>query len=566
MDYQNYSQQILEQLSVFNFRKEESDDSNLLVFRSQPTKTEEKDHDEGLLLLLLLLRIDDANHVVFAKLKATVGGAEVPSDEGLKDILILNVKDNLPYPISSVIQTVANITQAFGYRLVESDEDISKHTPTPVYPPEQDKQDPTMPTTWSTRPPGVAPGHANEPSAKKNSDRGNKKAFILILIGLLVIAIIVGLIMAFRPKGNGGDTDNSVSSSSADHGKSTTDSGDNTPSEGSKTSNGNASDVPVISAGVDVEDSGNAVSNQIYFDAGDTAFYSCSDKNNQNHIYALDKKSGETRIIFDGFGWSFTVFDDQVYFSGNPGPVIDSTYNIYRMNTDGSGLEKINDKYSHGLFFFRGLLYFLERDERDYDYETSFHLYRMDPKTLEKQKVKDYCKNALIYKGRIYFVDSSGNVYGYDTNLQNPIVSIGYADVKTFVISHDKFYYVDHNNNIKSCDLDGKNMVVLREHNQSNNIFSLIAYNGKLYFSELDPYDFDYDAYAYQTALWSMEFDGSGAKQLHSYRTISSFINVVGNRIYALVQRRPFEGDSSYAAVYIESVALTGGDNHYLQR
>ena len=47
-------------------------------------------------------------------------------------------------------------------------------------------------------------------------------------------------------------------------------------------------------------------------------------------------------------------------FSGNQGTIIDGTYNLFRMKFDGSELQKLNDKYSYGMFLYGDRLYYME--------------------------------------------------------------------------------------------------------------------------------------------------------------------------------------------------------------
>ena len=93
---------------------------------------------------------------------------------------------------------------------------------------------------------------------------------------------------------------------------------------------------------------------------------------------------------------------------------------------------------------------------------------------------------------------------------------------------------------------------------------SLVVYNGRLYFVEIDESGFDFDSYAYADSIKSTDFEGKNEVEVHNYKSLTAFINVVGNRIYSFIQRRS-DTDSNVTAFYIETMALTGGSNYYLK-
>ncbi|MFA6735751.1 MAG: DUF5050 domain-containing protein, partial [Saccharofermentanales bacterium] len=126
-----------------------------------------------------------------------------------------------------------------------------------------------------------------------------------------------------------------------------------------------AQDTAVVSRGVRVSDLGNILNGQYYFATDDMIFYSSFDTSDKAHIYAANRDGGNLHSIFDGFGWSLVVIDDWLYFSGNQGDAIDGTYNIFRMKFDGTQIERLNDKYSYGMFLYDEYLYYMKSAAND---------------------------------------------------------------------------------------------------------------------------------------------------------------------------------------------------------
>lgn len=287
-------------------------------------------------------------------------------------------------------------------------------------------------------------------------------------------------------------------------------------------------DSAIVSLGVENSDLGNIMNGQYYFATDTQIFYSSFDENNKAHIYAVNKDGSGFKPIFDGFGWSLVVIDDQLYFSGNAGEQIDGTYNVYRMNLDGSKVEKIIDKYSYGMFFYDQYLYYMRSNDTE---STLMSICRASLDGTNEEVLFPNGYSPIIYQNQLYYIDNQGNMYRTEPDGSNPEVLLT-AAVKSYAIGSDRIFYNDFNHNIYSCKLDGSENTLVRL-SSGIPIYSVNAYKDQIYFSEYDT-NFNYAKYGYNYTIISCKFDGSEEKALFSSTSYGIYTNLVDNQLMTL--------------------------------
>lgn len=305
-----------------------------------------------------------------------------------------------------------------------------------------------------------------------------------------------------------------------------------------------------VSEGVNLDDLGNILNGQYYFDSGDNIYYSSFDESGAAHIYMIN--NGVTKIIFNGFGWSFAINGDYLYFSGNEGIKIDGTYNLFRMKIDGSSYEKINSSYCFNMSFYKDWLYYIKTEDSVYS------LYRsdLDGKTEEKV-VNSGSYMGIVYDDMLYYLSDSSiyksNPDGTDAGLLVPYVS-------QFIIGIGKLIYVDTNNNITISDIDGTNKRIIK-YSEGETISRINSYKNNVYYvvGSSSPTS----GYSYSYTLYSINIDGTDKKVVYSSTSYGYYINIVNDKVYALDYNY---GDSGHFEAITKSMNLDGSNFQILYR
>ena len=297
-----------------------------------------------------------------------------------------------------------------------------------------------------------------------------------------------------------------------------------------------------VSKGVNLDDLGNIMNGQYYFTHGDNTYYSSYDQNSNAHIYMMT--NGTTKTIFNGFGWSFAVKGDYLYFSGNEGAKIDNTYNLYKMKLDGSSYEKINSSYTFNMNFFRDWLYYIKVDSSEY------YLYRSDLDGKNEKKMFDkQSYDGIIYENILYY--SIDDVV-YRANPDGTNSTQVLSSVYQFIIGGGKIIYVDKSYNIKTTDIDGKNEKIVRP-TDGQTIYKINSYKDNIYYIIVG--SSTVDGYAYPYTLYSIKTDGTNDKSIYTSTSYGYYINIVNDKVYALDYNR---GSSGYYETIAKSMNLDG--------
>lgn len=366
-----------------------------------------------------------------------------------------------------------------------------------------------------------------------------KKAALISIISIIFIFIII--ISIPKPKDDAPNDEPYIEQPSTDN---------QDPSDDSSQTDQPTNEEPThsskVSYGVNPLELGNIASGQFYFETETDIFYACYDEENQSHIYRLNKESQVLTQIFDGFGWSLVVYDQKLYFSGNPGSVIDGSYNLYRMNLDGSQLENLVPMYTYNMFFYGGDLYYVKMNQSILD------VYRMDLETLEEHLIIENGRYPIIYNHQLYYADNLGNLFRSDPDGQNKEV-LAY-NVSFFIIGNEKIIYYTSQNDIYYCDLDGQNQNFVYHSDQG--ISTLHNIDDMIYFIEYG--DYDYLTGERNYSIHHINIDGTNYQEILSIKTYLLYANIINERIYTFVY--------TLETIYIETLTLDGLDNIVLDR
>lgn len=305
-----------------------------------------------------------------------------------------------------------------------------------------------------------------------------------------------------------------------------------------------------VSEGVNLDDLGNILNGQYYFNSGDSIYYSSFDESGNAHIYMIS--DGVTKIIFDGFGWSFSLKGDYLYFSGNEGVSIDGTYNLFRMKVDGSSYERINSSYCFNMSFYKDWLYYIKSTEGGYS------LYRSDLDGQNETKIVEGSSYmGIIYEDMLYYL-SDNSIYRANPDGTDSKLLISY--VNQFIIGMGKIIYTDTNYNIKTSNVDGSSVRVVR-YNNSETISRINSYENTVYYviGSSSPTS----GYSYSYTLYSINLDGTNDKTIYSGVSYGYYINIVDDKVYALDYNL---GDSGHFEAITKSMNLDGSNVQTIYR
>lgn len=284
----------------------------------------------------------------------------------------------------------------------------------------------------------------------------------------------------------------------------------------------------IVSKGVNTDDLGNIVNGQFYFVDGNTAFYSTFDISGSTHVYSRNLNTGDTKKIFDGFGWSFVVYNGWLYFSGNPGEKIDATYKLYRIKTDGSNLEMLNSNYTYNMYFYKGYIYYMRQADQDSEIATICRA-NLDG-TNEEVIVQNTGYQSIIYENKLYYIDSSKYLNIADPDGKNSKQLFSEV-VNQFVIGQGKILFVDSNSNIKKVNPDGSNIIVIRA-SDGNTVSRINSYKNKLFYSKYGEYATDRMAYNY--SIYSIDMSDGSDVLVYSGVSAGLWNNIVDGKLYVL--------------------------------
>lgn len=285
----------------------------------------------------------------------------------------------------------------------------------------------------------------------------------------------------------------------------------------------------IVSKGVNTDDLGNIMNGQYYFDDGTNQYYSSFDSNTSAHIYKATKGSSSATSIFDGFGWSLVVNSNWLYFSGNAGKTIDGTYNLFRVKTDGTGLETINTGYCYGMNIYKQKLYFIRRPSKD---ASESNIYRSDlDGSNETIIVTGQISYFVVYNTKIYYLDGAGDLY-YATDDGVTKTKISTEAIYRFIIGNGKIICQTSAGDIKVMNTDGTNQILVRNAG-SRPIAALNSYKGNIFYAEYDK-DAVAGTYAYNYYLHSVKFDGTGDTQIYSGLSYGTYVNILNSKVFVL--------------------------------
>lgn len=285
----------------------------------------------------------------------------------------------------------------------------------------------------------------------------------------------------------------------------------------------------IVSKGVNTDDLGNIMNGQYFFDDGTNQYYSSFDTTPASHMYKELKNSAASSSIFDGFGWSLVVKDDWIYFSGNQGTVIDGTYNLFRIKTDGSQLQTLNTGYCYGMNVYNNWIYYIKKPDMN---SLQSDIYRCGfDGSNETVIVSGNITYFVVYENKLYYLNTGGQLYKADPDGSNAEI-INTELMNKFIIGNGKIIFLSTSGSIKTVDADGSDIKEIRPADGSI-IGSINSYKGTIFYTIYDQ-NFDYTLYAYKYYLYSMDFNGSNNKQIYQSYSWGFYVNILNDKVFML--------------------------------
>lgn len=284
-----------------------------------------------------------------------------------------------------------------------------------------------------------------------------------------------------------------------------------------------------VSKGVNTDDLGNIMNGQYFFDDGTNQYYSSFDTNAAAHIYKMKKGSNTATSIFDGFGWSLVVNNNWLYFSGNAGEKIDGTYNLFRIKTDGTGLEKLNSGYCFGMNIYNNSLYYIKTlDSKSKQYD----VYKCDLDGKNEATIlTGEIYNFVIYNTDLYYLNSAGDIYKAKSDGTGS-TKISTEPITRFVIGNGMLVVETKTSEIKVMNPNGTSIKSVRAAG-TKPIASLNSSKGQIYYAEYDT-DAVGGTYAFNYYLHSIKFDGTGDKLVYQGLSYGTYVNILNNKVFVL--------------------------------
>jgi hypothetical protein len=305
-----------------------------------------------------------------------------------------------------------------------------------------------------------------------------------------------------------------------------------------------------VSLGVSPDDLGNVLNGQYYFDDGTAVYYSSWDQDNDVHIYRKDKKNGTTTSIFDGFGWSLVVNQGWLYFSGNTGTAIDNTYHLFRMKTDGTQLDVLDERECSRMSFYKNwLYYFVKQADETYSIERL----KLSDSTHETIKTNTWSA-GIIFENHLYYLDNTGSLFSANPDGTDPLL-LHKTKINQFIIGNGDLYYVDYIGCIWTSNTDGSNPKRLRNPG-SNPIMSISSFKNTVFFADYDATALEGRS-AFQYYIHSINADGTGGKDLYSGVSQGCWMNLVGGKLFVL--DFAIEKDTGIWLGIVKEMSLGGG-------
>ncbi|HKM30473.1 MAG TPA: DUF5050 domain-containing protein [Bacilli bacterium] len=285
----------------------------------------------------------------------------------------------------------------------------------------------------------------------------------------------------------------------------------------------------MVSQGVNKADLGNIISGQYYFSDGKNQYYSTFDESQKAHIYKSSDGGQSGVPIFDGFGWSLVVKDNWLYFSGNEGALIDGTYNLFRIKTDGTGLEKLNSAFCYNMNIYHQWLYYIKRLSMDSP-QSDIYRCKLDG-SEETLVVSGGVSYFIIFEDNLYYSDISATLYKTNPEGKESVI-ISLELIDRFIIGNGKIIYTNKDGALKTMDTDGTNgkeIIAVGD----NKIGTINSYKNYIYYTEYDTV-FNYDLYAFKYRIYSVDFSGNNNKQIYESHSWGFYVNIIDDRLLVL--------------------------------
>ena len=223
-------------------------------------------------------------------------------------------------------------------------------------------------------------------------------------------------------------------------------------------------------------------------------------------LRSSNRYGSEIKILYDGPAYYINIVDDKIYFVSPS-----DNYAICRIKKDGTDFKIVYNHPCHELSYYKGILYFCCQE-----YDDKFYICSMDKNDL---RIKRLCESNAWYmnvsqNGIIYYIDINNNnslssirIDGTDQKVLfsddkyydlcvinntilvsknkdlrylyciNPIslkqTQIRNSYTQNTNFSNNKLYFINEEQNLCCCDLDGSNYSIISD-SENYNFISII--------------------------------------------------------------------------------------------
>ncbi len=175
---------------------------------------------------------------------------------------------------------------------------------------------------------------------------------------------------------------------------------------------------------------------------------------------------------------SINVLDDWIYFANYR-----DGFSIYRVQTDGTDVEKLVDGYCSDLYVAESGIYFDWRDECN-----NRRLFRMNLDGSEQKLISSGCVPEAYYNGVLYFTDyNNGSLSAYDVAAEKISIIVKEAPYMVYCCADETgIYYWHDTKSYRHLDPNTGETTVLRNsigdyYNCVDGTLYFIAYGGENY-------------------------------------------------------------------------------------
>lgn len=208
----------------------------------------------------------------------------------------------------------------------------------------------------------------------------------------------------------------------------------------------------------------------------------------KGYLYVMNSDCSDARLLKDSSVEYINVCGKYIYYADNGGlrkyvneATRGNSYGIYRINLDGSGVEKLHSNLS-GVSSLCGNYIYYQR----YDNKTPLCFYRTKIDASSEEMLSETPHNpASINNGKVYYTDVSNknNIMCYNPESQTTGIFYN-ANAYLVDVTDNYIYYIDLDKNysLVRLNLNNKTLELLYEASDNGKVINYNRYGNKIFF------------------------------------------------------------------------------------